>query len=70
LCTSKDIANETIIVETPYAMATSRLQFIDILEFPAELEIAYKNAENQMSLFVWLGFKKSYEGQAKEEDSE
>jgi len=52
LSASKDIAKKAIIVETPYAMAASWLQFIDILEFPTQLQIAYENIEDQMSIFI------------------
>jgi hypothetical protein len=70
LSASKDIAKKAVIVETPYAMAASRLQFIDILEFPTQLKITYENVEDQISLFVRLRFEKAYEGHTKEEDSE
>jgi hypothetical protein len=70
LSASKDIAKEAIIVETPNAMASGRLQFINILQFPAELEISYENAEDKLSLVIRLGFKKTYESQTKEKDGE
>jgi hypothetical protein len=62
LPTPEYIRKKAIIVQTPYTVATSGFEFINVLKAPAKLHIANEHNEDQVTFFFDTRLEKSYQG--------
>lgn len=69
MSTAKNIPQEAVIVEPPYAMAARGLQFVYILKPPTQPEISRENHEDNISLFFRLRLEETDERQAEQENT-